>query len=104
IQKIIGMLPTQRQTLLFSATMPKDIEALAQSILSNPERIAVTPVSSTVETITQAVYPVAKADKIGLLGHLLTREEKGYVLVFSRTKHGADKIVRKLKQFGVVAE
>lgn len=104
IRKIIALVPQQRQTLLFSATMPEDIAELARSILRNPERIAVTPVSSTAERIIQAVYHVAKADKINLLGHLVTQEAINHILVFSRTKHGADRIARKLKNFGVIAE
>ena len=104
IRKIIGLVPQRRQTLLFSATMPRDIEELAQSILRDPVRIAVTPVSSTAEKITQAVYHVAKADKIGLLAHLITQEAGDHILVFSRTKHGADRIARKLKKVGVAAE
>ncbi|SKB28615.1 ATP-dependent RNA helicase RhlE [Parapedobacter luteus] len=104
IKKIIGLIPTTRQTLLFSATMPKNIEDFAQSILTNPERITVTPVSSTAEKIDQLVFPVAKADKIGLLAHLIKQEKTGYILVFSRTKHGADKIARKLNQTGITAE
>jgi Superfamily II DNA and RNA helicases len=104
IKKIIDLVPRQRQTLLFSATMPKNIEDFAQSIMTNPERVAVTPVSSTAETVTQAIFPVSKPDKIGLLGHLIKKEREGNILVFSRTKHGADKIVRKLKQVGITAE
>lgn len=104
IRTIIGKIPAERQTLLFSATMPAEIEHLANAILQNPERIAVTPVSSTVETIQQAIYPVAKADKVDLLSHLVRTEGNGNVLVFSRTKHGADKIVRKLKQVNISAE
>src|SRR5690606_21594405 len=80
------------------------IENFAQSILTHPVRIAVTPVSSTVDTIEQAVFPVMKADKIGLLTHLIKQETKGHILVFSRTKHGADKIVRKLKQAGIAGD
>lgn len=104
IRKIMAVIPANRQTLLFSATMPKNIEDLAGSILKNPERIAVTPVSSTVEKITQAIYPVSKPDKISLLSHLIKEEQGTNILVFSRTKHGADKIVRKLKQVGIAAE
>ncbi|WP_257659118.1 DEAD/DEAH box helicase [Parapedobacter lycopersici] len=104
IQKILNLVPANKQTLLFSATMPKSIEDLARSIMRHPVRIAVTPVSSTVETIEQAIFPVAKADKIGLLTHILKQEKKGHILVFSRTKHGADKIVRKLKQAGIVGD
>ena len=104
IQRIIALVPKQRQTLLFSATMPKSIEQFAQSILQHPERIAVAPVSSTAEKIEQLIYPVAKIDKTALLIHLLKKEQKSHILVFSRTKYGADKIVRKLKQAGVTAD
>ncbi len=104
IRKVVNMIPTDRQTLLFSATMPQHIEEFAQSILRRPERIAVTPVSSTVDTIEQAVFPVEKAKKVSLLNHLVGEEKTGNILVFSRTKHGADKIVRKLKQAGFSAE
>lgn len=104
IQRVIAMVPANRQTLLFSATMPKEIEKLASDILRNPKHIAVAPVSSTVDTIKQAVYPVAKPDKIDLLAHLVRAEEGGNVLVFSRTKHGADKIVRKLRKAGITGE
>lgn len=104
IKKVIGMIPENRQTLLFSATMPKNIEAFAQSILTNPERISVAPVSSTADKIDQLVYPVSKPDKIELLSHLIKRENKSHILVFSRTKHGADKIVRKLKRVGISAD
>lgn len=104
IQRVIAMIPANRQTLLFSATMPKEIEKLASDILRNPKHIAVAPVSSTVDTIKQAVYPVAKPDKIDLLAHLVREEGDGNVLVFSRTKHGADKIVRKLRKAGISGE
>jgi len=104
IQRVIAMIPANRQTLLFSATMPKEIEKLASDILRNPKHIAVAPVSSTVDTIKQAVYPVAKPDKIDLLAHLVHEEQGGNVLVFSRTKHGADKIVRKLRKAGITGE
>src|SRR5690606_30431174 len=104
IRAIISKIPENRQTMLFSATMPPEIENLARAILNNPERIAVTPVSSTVETIQQAIYPVAKADKVDLLCHLVHNEKNGNVLVFSRTKHGADKIVRKLSKANITAQ
>ncbi len=104
IRKVVSMVPTERQTLLFSATMPQHIEEFAQSILRRPERIAVTPVSSTVDTIEQAIFPVEKPKKVSLLNHLVGQEAEGNILVFSRTKHGADKIVRKLKQAGFSAE
>lgn len=104
IRKVVDMVPTERQTLLFSATMPRHIEEFAQSILRRPERIAVTPVSSTVDTIEQAIFSVEKPKKVSLLNHLVGQEPEGNILVFSRTKYGADKIVRKLKQAGFSAE
>lgn len=104
IKKILQLLPSKRQTLLFSATMPKEIATLAGNLLNNPAKVEVTPVSSTAETVVQSVYPVLKPDKIKLLTHLINEEEIDTVLVFSRTKHGADKIVRKLKQANISAD
>lgn len=104
IRKVVALLPTDRQTLLFSATMPASIEALAQSLQRNPVRIAVTPVSSAAGTIEQRVFPVAKQDKIGLLSHLIEQEDKQHILVFARTKHGVDRIVRRLRKYGIPAE
>jgi len=103
VKKIIAKLPAKRQTLLFSATMPKEIEALAASILKNPQKIAVAPVASTVETIAQSVYFVDKPNKIELLLHLLDDDNIVSVLVFSRTKHGADRICKKLCRAGIAA-
>lgn len=104
IKKIIKLLPERRQNLLFSATIPDSIKGLANSILHEPEYVAVTPVSSTVETITQAVFPVQKADKSQLLEDLIQAEQVKNILVFSRTKYGADKIVRKLRRAGIPSE
>lgn len=104
VRKVIAKLPDQRQTLLFSATMPDEITKLSQTILKNPERIEVTPVSSTAEKVSQSVYFVSKTDKRGLLLHLLKNPEMRQVLVFSRTKHGADKIVKDLQKAGIEAE
>jgi len=104
IRNIISKIPGKRQTMLFSATMPPEIEQLANAILNQPERIAVAPVSSTVDTIQQAIFPVAKAHKVDLLCHLVHNEQNGNVLVFSRTKHGADKIVRKLGKAKITAQ
>ncbi len=103
MQRIVAMLRTKRQTLLFSATMPVQIENFAQSILHKPERINISPVSSTAETISQEVYPVHKSEKILLLAHVIENEGVDNVLVFSRTKYGADKIARKLTQKGIAA-
>lgn len=104
IKKIIKLLPERRQNLLFSATIPDSIRGLANTILNNPEEVAVTPVSSTVETITQAIFPVEKPAKVSLLEEIVRKEKVKNILVFSRTKHGADKIVRSLRKAGVPSE
>ena len=104
VKRIVKMLPQKRQTLFFSATFPPEIQNLADSMLSNPVRVAVTPVSSTADTIQQAVYMVDKNDKPALLTHILKNTVEGSVLVFARTKHGSDKIVRKLRADGISAE
>lgn len=103
VQKIIKKLPPQKQTLLFSATMPKDIEQLAGKLLNNPVKVEVTPESSTVEKIEQLVYFLNKDNKIFLLAKILTETPIKSALVFARTKHGADKIVRKLSLSGIKA-
>lgn len=104
VKKIIAQLPQARQTMLFSATMPLEIAKLADSILIDPVKIAVTPVASTVDTIMQAVFFVAKSDKKLLLIHLLKSSAIISALVFSRTKHGADKITRDLVRAGIKAQ
>jgi ATP-dependent RNA helicase RhlE len=104
VKKIISHLPGVRQTMLFSATMPPEISKLVDAILINPIKVAVTPVSSTVDTITQSVYFVDKKDKKYLLIDLLKDKEIISALVFSRTKHGADKITRDLAKAGIKAE
>jgi len=98
IRKLLKLLPQQRQSLFFSATMPQNILSLSQTILRNPKKIEVSPVSSTAETIQQFLYKTNKADKKDLLFHILENEDIEQVLLFSRTKHGADKIVRNLKK------
>ena len=103
IRRLLPMLPTKRQTLFFSATMPKDIVNLSRSILSTPTRVEVTPVSSAVDTVEQGVYFVEKPEKKKLLVSLLKQEKKS-VLVSSRTKHGADNISRLLKKSGIKSE
>ena len=103
IRRLLPMLPVKRQTLFFSATMPKDIVNLSKSILSNPTRVEVTPVSSAVDTVEQCVYFVEKPEKKKLLISLLKQEKKS-VLVFSRTKHWADNISRLLKKSGIKSE
>lgn len=104
VKKIVKLVPTNRQTLLFSATMPMAIRELADSFLTKPEYVSVTPVSSTAEIIQQQVYFVEKSDKRGLLYHLIRNENLSNVLVFVRTKHGADNVVKALKKQGVNAE
>ena len=103
VKKVIAMLPKERQTLLFSATMPKEIASLASSILRDPVTVAVTPVSSTVDVIEQSVYFVDKGNKGRLLIDLLKGSEITSALVFSRTKHGADKIGKILNHAGISA-
>jgi len=104
VRRIIALLPARRQNLLFSATMPADIQSLADNLLHDPVKVAVTPVASTVDTIQQSVYFVEKSDKLALLTHLLRDPSMKRVLVFTRTKHGANKVVRQLGQASVYAE
>ncbi|PKM88910.1 MAG: DEAD/DEAH box helicase [Firmicutes bacterium HGW-Firmicutes-12] len=104
VKKIIAHLPEIRQTMLFSATMPPEISKLVGDILKNPIRVAVTPISSTVDAIEQTVYFVEKKDKKHLLVHLLKNKAVISALVFTRTKHGADKLTRDLIRAGVQAE
>lgn len=96
VKKVIAKLPVKRQTLFFSATMPNEIKALADSILTNPTKVEVTPVSSTAETIDQSIFFVEKKDKAALLTLLLKDKAIKSALVFTRTKHGADKVVKIL--------
>jgi ATP-dependent RNA helicase RhlE len=98
IRKIIAKLPEQRQSLFFSATMPHNIVELSRKILKNPEKVEVSPVSSTAQTIQQYLYYTNKSSKKDLLIHILQDQKIDQVLLFSRTKHGADKIVRNLKK------
>jgi ATP-dependent RNA helicase RhlE len=104
VKKIIKMIPAKRQTLFFSATMPKEITSLANSILTDPVKVEVNPVSSTAEMIEQALYYVDTPAKKDLLVHVLKETTAPSVLVFSRTKHGADKIVKLLAKNKVTAE
>lgn len=101
VKKVISHLPDRRQTLLFSATMPREIVQLAQTILTNPVRVEVTPVSSTVDAIQQSVYFVDKSNKKHLLVHLLKDPTVRSALVFTRTKHGADRVVKDLGRAGI---
>lgn len=103
VKKIISRLPKERQNLLFSATMPKEVMKLVNSILKNPVKVEVQPVSSTVEIISQGVYHVPKKNKKSLLIHLLKDESIKSVIVFSRTKHGANKIAKELEKAGITA-
>lgn len=104
IRKLIALLPSKRQSLFFSATMPPDIVALSRKILGNPEKVSVTPNQTTAEKVDQAVYFVNKPGKTKLLIHLLNTMPMNSVLVFSRTKHGANKIVKFLDRAGIAAE
>jgi ATP-dependent RNA helicase RhlE len=96
VKKIITHIPEKRQTMFFSATMPPEIGKLADTILKNPIKITITPEASPIDIIDQEVYFVDKVNKTKLLVHLLKEEKYDSVLVFSRTKHGADKIVKDL--------
>lgn len=100
VKRIITYLPKERQTMFFSATMPAEIAKLAETILKKPEKIEITPVFSPIDIIEQEVYFVDKENKTNLLTHLLKDEKYDSVLVFSRTKHGADKIVKELDKNG----
>lgn len=103
-RKILKQLPVTRQTLLFSATMPPEILKLVNTILKTPVKVEVTPVSSTVDTIEQTVYFVDRKDKKSLLIQLLRNTSIDSALVFTRTKHGADKIVRDLAKAMITAQ
>ena len=104
VKKILRLLPAKRQSLFFSATMPPAIMSLADTILTNPAKVEVTPVSSTADTIKQSVFFVDKSDKNSLLLHILKDDNIATALVFTRTKHGADKVVKVLRKAGVTSE
>jgi superfamily II DNA/RNA helicase len=104
IRKIVAKLPVRRQTLFFSATMPKDIAELAEAMLRDPAHVAVTPVASTVERITQRIIQVDSAAKPAVLAQLLKQETVERALIFTRTKHGADKVVKGLAKVGIRAD
>ncbi len=104
IRTIVAKLPKERQTLLFSATMPREIADLAAQMLRDPVRVAVTPVASTVERVAQRVIMTDKPAKSALLIEVLRNEVTGQTLVFTRTKHGADKVVKSLHHAGISAE
>ncbi|MBC7418588.1 MAG: DEAD/DEAH box helicase [Pedobacter sp.] len=103
VKRVVAKLPTKRQTLFFSATMPSEIQKLANTILDNPVKVEVTPESTTAETINQSIYFVDKPDKKKLLIHLLDDKNIETALVFTRTKHGADRIAKDLGHAGVKA-
>lgn len=104
VKKVIARLPRKRQSLFFSATMPAAIVQLADTILVNPAKVSVTPVSSTVDTINQSVYFVDKKNKKNLLIEVLKGNTIDRALVFTRTKHGADKVSRDLSRAGILAD
>ena len=103
IRRVLPLLPKQRQNLLFSATFSDEIRQLARGLLNNPAEISVTPRNTTVEVISQTVIPVDKARKSGLLMELIREKNLYQVLVFSRTKHGANKLVKTLEKNGLTA-
>ena len=101
VKKILKWLPQKKQTLFFSATMPPEITALVDSLLHNPARVAVDPISSPVEVIRQSVYFVDRNNKTKLLAHLMNEQRVKNALVFTRTKHGANKVARDLEKSGI---
>ena len=103
VKRVLSLVPQKKQTLFFSATMPKQIQALADSILHNPVKVEVTPESTTAETIQQSLYYIEKVNKSKALLQLLNNEVKESVLVFTRTKHGADRLVKFLDKNDVSA-
>ena len=103
IKKVIAQLPKRRQSLFFSATMPKSIVELSGKILGNPEKVTIKPKQATAEKVDQALYFVTKPSKTKLLIHLIEEKKAKSTLVFSRTKHGADKIVKNLLKVGIKA-
>ena len=104
VKKIVKLTPKNRQTLLFSATMPIAIRELAEMFLQDPATVSVSPVSSTAENVEQRIYFVEKTEKRNLLYHLIKNENLSDVLVFSRTKHGADNVVKALRKNNIAAE
>ncbi|MHA3046241.1 DEAD/DEAH box helicase [Riemerella anatipestifer] len=103
VKKILTKVPKKRQTLFFSATMPNSIRQFAETILDNPAEVTVTPVSSTAKTIEQSVYFVEKNDKTNLLINILKDTSELRSLIFTRTKHGADRLVKQLGRTGIFA-
>lgn len=103
IRKILRFLPTERQTLMFSATFSDEIRELAKSLVKNPVQVSVTPKNSTAAAVTQLIHPVDKAKKAALLTHLIKEGDWQQALVFSRTKHGANKLTKQLDAAGITA-
>ena len=101
VKKVIAKLPSERQTLFFSATMPEDITRLSKQLLTDPVRVEVTPVATTAEKIDQRLYFVEKAEKRELLAHVLKDKAITRTLVFTRTKHGANRVAEQLERVGV---
>ena len=106
LKRIVAYLPSslQRQTLMFSATFSADIRRLAQGYLHQPREVEVAPANSTADTVEQWIYPVDKGRKPDLLSHLIRERNWHQVLVFSRTKHGANRLAKRLERDGIVAE
>src|SRR5262249_24260222 len=104
VRRVIALVPARRQTLFFSATMPPDIQDLSARILVDPARVAVTPIASTAEKIRQSVYFVEKVDKRALLEHVLGDPAIERALVFTRTKHGANRVAEQLARARIGAE
>jgi ATP-dependent RNA helicase RhlE len=104
IKKILSKLPAQKQTLLFSATLPDEIKSLADGLLQQPVRVSVTPVSSAAEAVKQSVYYVNRENKRPLLHHVIVENHIDHALVFTRTKRGADRIAKDLNKRGIKAE
>ena len=104
IKKIISKLPAKRQTVFFSATAPYEIKKFADTLLHNPVSVTITPVASTADLIKQSVYYVSQENKRPLLRHVLKTDSIEHALVFTRTKHGADKVVKELNKNGIKAE
>jgi ATP-dependent RNA helicase RhlE len=104
VKRIVAQTPKSRQSLLFSATMPKEVAALARELLKDPVRVDVSPKQMTVKEIDQRVVMVGNGDKQRMLEHLLRDDEVSRAIVFTRTKHGANKVARKLENAGIGAE
>ena len=104
VRTLVPMLPKERQTMLFSATMSAEVEKISKTLLRNPKKVEVTPEASVVDTIEQNLFMVEKMNKIGLLLDVLDSQYGKSVLIFSRTKHGADKIAKTLNQHKIRCE